>query len=102
MTTAPNKWAPPQINTGALENYRRRRATLLSYLSRGMSVKEIANLTDRCTAAVYTDITKLQTETETYTIWGAIMESMRRGWIECPQPPLNSSPPPGLNESGSL
>lgn len=98
--TNTQQWKVPESGA-ALENYLKRRRVLLKYLVAGYSVREIANSTERSTDAVYTDINKLQTETKTHTIWGAILEAISRGWVRCPNAKHYpaAAPPTPSNES---
>lgn len=82
--TNKTQWKVPE-GGAPLENYVHRRSALLRYLVNDWSVAEIAEDLGKSKDSIYTDINKLQTETGTHTIWGAVVESIRRGWIKWPR-----------------
>lgn len=82
MVTNRTPWEIPD-KPGTYENYMVRRQAILIMLREGLSVKEVAQRCERKERSIYQDIQKIQNETQTDTIWGALLEAMRRGWIEC-------------------
>jgi predicted DNA-binding protein YlxM (UPF0122 family) len=83
MVTNKTDWELPTLEA-TYSNYVRRRQEILSYLIQDYPVSRIAKETDRSVTSIYTDISKLRNETETWTIWGAIIEAVKRGWVEIP------------------
>lgn len=81
MVTNKTNWEIPTLES-TYSNYARRRAVILKLLIQGKSIDEIATTTQRSQSAVYTDITKIKFETETYTIWGALVAAIKEGWVE--------------------
>jgi DNA-binding NarL/FixJ family response regulator len=83
VVTNRTDWEIPTLES-TYSNYVKRRTTILNYLVDGKSIAEIAALTSRSQNAVYTDLTKIKWETETYNVWGALVVAIKRGWVELP------------------
>jgi predicted membrane GTPase involved in stress response len=82
VVTNRTPWEIPN-KPSTYENYVERRQAILTRLRDGLTVREVALQCERKERSIYQDIQKIQNETGTETIWGALLEAMRRGWIEC-------------------
>jgi DNA-binding NarL/FixJ family response regulator len=56
----------------------------LECLREGLTVETTAKRLKRAISSVYTDITKMKTETGHRTTWGVLMYAIEHGWVACP------------------
>lgn len=93
MVDNKTQWMLPGTRPATYDNYVTRRNDILRLLAQGKPVVEVAKELGRKKSSIYTDISKMETETKQVTIWGVVIEAMRRGWIPCPvqRPHLHST-----------
>lgn len=78
------QWMLPGQRPATYDNYVTRRNNIIKLLAEGKSVILIADELGRKKSSVYSDISKMETETGQKTIWGVVVEAMKLGWIPCP------------------